>query len=177
MGQARALSEPGNQEGAGWGTEVKLRCNEDGRGAVVGGAKRNPGVSTEHGHGSSRCCLARRQVSRQALSADGVRCTEQGVSLPVSLAQSSLPVRTRAWLSSRGRLCTLSKELKWCTSWCSPYIPFWCCKQGETTRLDDVCQPGPQTSPAVQQVCVHGKQVPGSGERVGQWEWGDCQVL
>ena len=30
-------------------------------------------------------------------------------------------------LRIRGRLITLSKELKWWTSWCRPYMPFWCC--------------------------------------------------
>lgn len=38
--------------------------------------------------------------------------------------RSPSPVRTPAWPNSKGRLCTRSKELKWWTSWCRPYIPF-----------------------------------------------------
>lgn len=38
-----------------------------------------------------------------------------------------IPVRTLAFCSNKGRLLTSSKELKWWTSWCSPYMPFWCC--------------------------------------------------
>ena len=33
-------------------------------------------------------------------------------------------------------LWTLSNELKWWTSWCSPYIPFWC--TGRPVRMADL---------------------------------------
>ena len=37
-----------------------------------------------------------------------------------------IPVCTPCLRNTFDRLCTLSKELKWCTDWCKPYMPFWC---------------------------------------------------
>ena len=38
-----------------------------------------------------------------------------------------MPVRIPCCCNSSGRLLTASNELKWCTLWCRPYMPFWCC--------------------------------------------------
>lgn len=57
----------------------------------------------------------------------GRRAAQDQVSPPGPIptaARGYSPVRTPAWLSSCGRLCTSSKELKWWASWCRPYIPF-----------------------------------------------------
>lgn len=75
--------------------------------------------------------------------------TEGRFPFPFHRPRGSVPVRTFAWLSSWGRLRTPSKELKWCTSWCSPYIPFWCCRQGKTTELGDASPGAPSRARTV----------------------------
>lgn len=138
-----------------------MRCNEDGRGPAVRGAKRSPGVSTEHGHGCSRCCLARRQVSRQALSADGDRCTEQA-GFPARVTCPELPTRPDACLAEQpGQALHAVEGVEVVHVLVQPVHPILVLQAGRDNALDNVCLPGPQTSPAVQQVCVHGKQVPG----------------
>lgn len=72
--------------------------------------------------------------------------TTQGCSQCCPLCAGSPPVRMFAWRSSPGRLRTASKELKWCTPWCSPYIPFWCCRRGEAMRWDDAQRADPHNS-------------------------------
>lgn len=45
------------------------------------------------------------------------------------------PVCTLALLRSSGRLWTPSNELKWWTSWWSPYMPFWCWQHIKQTLI------------------------------------------
>lgn len=142
-----------------------------------GGAKRNPGVGTEHGHGSSRCCLARRQVSRQALSADGVRCREQG-GFPARVTCPELPTCPDACLPEEpGQALHAVEGVEVVYVLVQPVHPILVLQAGRDNAVGRRLPAWPPNkSSCATSVCAWEAGPRGQGR---EWvsEWGDHQVL